>query len=463
MEHEELEHGNLTQGPILQVLIRLALPIMASAFLSTAYSITDMAWIGMLGSKAVAGVGVGGMYGWLSSGLATLPRMGGQVRVAQAMGRGDKTSARKYAAASLQMATVFGILFGAVCLLFTKPLVDFFQVEDPVTVRYAQEYLWIACGLVVFQYISYLLTGLYTALGDSRTPLKANFIGLILNMVLDPILILGIGPFPRLEVIGAAIATVFAQIVACIVLVMDVIRAKRGTNLLQTMPMGQIHEQKIYGGIASIGIPSSLQSMLYCGISMVLTRMVSAFGDAAIATQRVGGQIESVSWNTADGFAAAMNAFAAQNYGAGNMDRVKKGYRISFITMTVWGLLILALFELLPTQLSEIFFHEADVIPVMVNYFVIIGLCEPFMCVELMAVGAISGLGKTKVCSAISIIFTGMRIPLAMILSRTALGLDGIWWALTITSIMKGVILHLTFYHECKVSQAELDGMQSEQ
>ena len=127
MEHEELEHGNLTQGPILQVLIRLALPIMASAFLSTAYSITDMAWIGMLGSKAVAGVGVGGMYGWLSSGLATLPRMGGQVRVAQAMGRGDKVSARKYAAASLQMATVFGILFGAVCLLFTKPLVDFFR------------------------------------------------------------------------------------------------------------------------------------------------------------------------------------------------------------------------------------------------------------------------------------------------------------------------------------------------
>ena len=80
---------NLTSGPILKTLSELALPIMASSMLATAYNITDMAWIGMLGAKAVAGVGVGGMYVWLSQGLASLPRMGGQVHAAQACGRGD--------------------------------------------------------------------------------------------------------------------------------------------------------------------------------------------------------------------------------------------------------------------------------------------------------------------------------------------------------------------------------------
>ena len=75
---------DLTSGPILKTLAELALPIMASSLLGTAYNITDMAWIGMLGSKAVAGVGVGGMYVWLSQGLVALPRMGGQVNVAQA-------------------------------------------------------------------------------------------------------------------------------------------------------------------------------------------------------------------------------------------------------------------------------------------------------------------------------------------------------------------------------------------
>ena len=455
MDKEHVQ-GSLTRGLILQVLIQLALPIMASAFLSTAYNITDMAWIGMLGSKAVAGVGVGGMYGWLSSGFALLPRMGGQVRMAQALGRGDRKTAEQYAAASLQMVTVMGLIFGAVCIVFTKQLVGFFQVTDPVTVRYANEYLRIACGLVVFQYIGFALTGLYTAQGDSKTPLKANFIGLLLNMVLDPLLILGVGPFPRLEIVGAAVATVFAQIVSCVVLIVGIVRCKRGCNLLQTMPIGKLQEGRVYKGIAAIGTPASLQSMLYCGISMVLTRMVSAFGDGAIATQRVGGQIESLSWNTADGFASAMNAFAAQNYGAGNMNRVKKGYRIALITMTIWGLLVTAVFVFLPVQLSSIFFHEENVIPIMVDYFIIVGLSETFMCVELMAIGAISGLGNTKICSTISVIFTGLRIPLAMILSNTDLGLNGIWWALTITSMAKGLIFHLAFHRQCRICEAEL-------
>ena len=75
--------GNLTKGPILKTLTKLAVPIMASSFLGTLYNITDMAWIGLLGSKAVAGVGVGGMFTWLSQGLAAMARMGGQVHVAQ--------------------------------------------------------------------------------------------------------------------------------------------------------------------------------------------------------------------------------------------------------------------------------------------------------------------------------------------------------------------------------------------
>ena len=87
---EDME-GNLTKGPILKTLTKLAIPIMASSFLGTLYNLTDMAWIGLLGSKAVAGVGVGGMYTWLSQGLASMARMGGQVQVAQCIGKGIET------------------------------------------------------------------------------------------------------------------------------------------------------------------------------------------------------------------------------------------------------------------------------------------------------------------------------------------------------------------------------------
>lgn len=88
---------------------------------------------------------------------------------------------------------------------------------------------------------------------------------------------------------------------------------------------------------------------------MVLARMVSVFGAEAVAVQRVGGQIESLSWNTADGFAAALNAFVGQNYGANKMDRVKKGYRASLWTVGIWGLIITAIFVFVPKPIARIF------------------------------------------------------------------------------------------------------------
>lgn len=440
---------SLTEGSIFKVLMKLSLPIMASAFLATAYSITDLAWIGTLGSSAVAGVGVGGMYVWLSQGLSTLARMGGQVPMAQELGKGNAAEAKKYAATSLWVVAFFGILFGAVTLIFADSLVAFFNLDTPQTVAYAKIYLQITCGLIIFSYIGYTLTGLYTAQGDSKTPLKANFIGLVTNMILDPLLILGIGPFPRLEVVGAAIATVFAQFLVSLVLVFDIYRPK-SKNLLKTAKILQFPNLEYFKTIFKIGTPAALQGSLYCAFSMVLTRMVSGFGDGAIATQRVGGQIESITWNVADGFAAALNAFSAQNFGAGKIDRVKKGYYLSAVTIAVWGSLIGVLFILFPRGIASIFFYEPEVIAIAIGYLTIIGIGEPFMCVEIVSSGAISGLGNTKLCSIISIIFTGSRIPLAYLLSHTALGLNGIWWALTITSICKGVVFFLAFQRESK-------------
>ena len=418
---------------------------MASSFLGTLYNITDMAWIGLLGAKAVAGVGVGGMFTWLSQGLVSLARMGGQVQVAQHIGRREQEEAHGYAQAAVQMSALLGILFAAVVLILLKPLIGFFKLEDAEALAAAFSYTKIACGLIMFSFLSLTLTGLYTAQGDSKTPFAANLVGLAVNMILDPVLILGPGPFPRLGVTGAAIATVTAQFIVMSILVMRIFVTKK-ENVLKGIQLFEKIPPKYVRGICKIGIPTALQGMAYCMISMVLTRMVSGFGAEAIATQRVGGQIESVSWNTADGFGAALNAFIGQNYGAGKMDRVKKGYRASLITVGVWGLFITLLFVCFPEQISDVFFHEPTAIATAVGYMIIIGYSEAFMSVELMTVGALSGLGKTHLCSVISITLTSARIPLAILLSGTALGLLGIWWALTATSVVKGIVFVMAFY-----------------
>ena len=256
---------DLTSGPILKTLAELALPIMASSFLGTAYNITDMAWIGLLGSKAVAGVGVGGMYVWLSQGLVALPRMGGQVNTAQACGRKDYKEAGFYAASALQMTILFGLLFAVASIVFLDPLIGFFNLADPDAYASARSYMLITCGLIIFSFLNLTLTGLFTAQGDSRSPLMANLLGLVGNMILDPLLILGVGPFPRLETVGAAIATVTAQILVFSVLVFRIFTSRLEPNVLRGLHLFSRFPGKFYKNILCSGIRLRGKSCQLCG------------------------------------------------------------------------------------------------------------------------------------------------------------------------------------------------------
>jgi putative MATE family efflux protein len=418
---------------------------MISSFLATAYNITDMFWIGKLGSKAVAGIGVGGMYVWLSGGLCSLTRVGVQVNSAWEIGRNNLSEARKYITEAIKLITLLGLAFGLISIYFADTMINVLGVKDPETFAHGKIYLQIACGAIIFSFLINTITGIYTSWGDSLTPLKVNFIGLILNMILDPLLIHGYSIFPRLESAGAAIATVSAQAFALLLFIFDIVKDKASNNLLKGNTYFAPLKKQYLSKIIKIGGPIAIQSSLYCCISMVLTKFITVFGAAALAVQKVGGQIESISWNIADGFGSATNTFSAQNYGAGKMDRVKKGYKISALIILVWGTLITLLFLLFPETISKMFFFEKDAIDVSINYLIIVGLSEPFMCVELLAIGAISGLGNTKLCSLISVVFTAIRIPLAYVLMTNGLGVSGIWWALTISSVLKGIILHFAF------------------
>ena len=109
---------DLLNGPVLPSLTRLAIPIMATSLIQMAYNLTDMIWIGQIGSNAVAAVGAAGMYMWLSNGLAALSKMGGQVNVGHALGAGHREDASRYASNALHLAILFGILYGAACTIF---------------------------------------------------------------------------------------------------------------------------------------------------------------------------------------------------------------------------------------------------------------------------------------------------------------------------------------------------------
>lgn len=436
---------DLLNGPVLPSLTRLAVPIMATSLIQTAYNLTDMLWIGRMGSNAVAAVGAAGMYMWLSNGLSALPKMGGQVNTGHALGAGRQEDAAAYAAAALQLTILFGLLFGFCSVIFSGPLIGFFNLNDPQVILDAEVYLRITCGGVIFSFLNQAFTGIFTAAGNSRNSFVATLTGLVLNMVFDPVLIFGLGPFPAMGVMGAAIATVFAQAVVTVVFLFY---AMRDTVVFSGVKILKNPGKEYFTGVLKIGFPTAIQSMIFTGISMVIARMVAGYGDAAVAVQKVGSQIESISWMTADGFAAAVNSFLAQNYGARKKERIRKGYGSAMGVVLLWGLFCTLLLILCPEPVFRLFISERDVIPMGVDYLVILGVSQLFMSVEITTAGAFAGLGKTLPPSMSSIVLTAARIPMAALLVKTPLGLNGIWWSITISSILKGIVLFIWFRRE---------------
>lgn len=437
---------NLLEGNILPALSALALPIMATSMIQMAYNLIDMIWIGKIGASAVASVGAAGMFMWLSNGLATLAKMGGQIKVGHALGAQKKEDAASYAQSSIQMGIVFAIGFGILSIVFADEMIGFFQLNSAQVIQDAKLYLMITCGLVIFSFMNQIFTGILTAMGNSRTSFIATGIGLVLNIVLDPLFIFGFGAIPPMGVAGAAIATVLAQLVVMLLFLYTILR--------DTVLFSNIHILHSYSSqhtmeIFRIGLPSAVQSMLFSGISMVIARLIAGWGDAAVAVQKVGSQIESISWMTAEGYAAALNSFVAQNHGAKNTDRIREGYRLSMIVMLSWGVFCSLVLIVFPQLIFQVFIQEAEVLPMGVDYLRILGVSQLFMCMEITTAGAFSGLGKTLPPSIVSITLTGARIPMAILLGRW-LGLNGVWWAITISSIGKGIVLLGWFLKDMK-------------
>ena len=415
---------------------------MGTSLIQMAYNLTDMIWIGRVSADAVAAVGAAGMYLWFANGISSVPRLGGQVKTAHELGRGDDTAASRYATGALQLSLILGILCTAIFLTFCTPLIAFFRLNQASVVADAEVYLFIVASGLLFSFFNQVFSGLFAALGLSGVTFRCTTIGLAANIVLDPMLIFGVSIFPEMGVAGAALATVLAQL---IVFLFFLQAAVREPSLFGKVRMFAFQQRKIYSDIVRIGFFPALQNTIFSSLSMLIARLVAGYGDAAVAVQKVGSQIESISWMAADGFATATNVLIAQNFGAGRTDRVRLGYKAAMLLMTAWGVFTSALLICAPEVIVRIFIQEPDVVRMGVDYLRILGVSQLFMCLEIASAGAFQGLGRPLVPSVCGILGNAARIPLAIALSATALGLNGIWWSISLSSIVKGIVVPVWF------------------
>ncbi len=434
--------NDITEGNIVKALFRLALPIMGTSFVQMAYNMTDMFWVGRIGSRAVAAVGTAGFFTWLGAAFILISRIGAEVGVAQSVGKRDIAEAKVYIKHSIQLIVTLALIYASVLIIFRKPLIGFFNIGEPDIENNAITYLVIISFGMVFYFINPVFSAIFNGYGESRIPFIINSSGLIINMILDPLMILGIGPFPRLEVAGAALATIIAQFCVTVIFI---IKAQRTKELFTDLKLFKIPDMDRIKAIVKLGFPAGLQSGMFTIFAMSITRIIAQWGPIPIAVQKVGSQIEAISWMTAGGFQTAMSTLVGQNYGAKKWPRVVKSYIVGMSVMSVIGLLATGLLVFAARPLFSIFIDEEETIRHGIVYLRILGISQLFMCLESTTAGAFNGLGKTIPPSIVGISFNALRIPAALILSATSLGLNGVWWAVSISSIFKGTVLTTWF------------------
>lgn len=442
---------DLTEGRITEKLLKLSLPIMGTSFIQMGYNMIDMIWVGKAGSKAVAAVGTAGFFPWLAMAFIMISKVGGEVKVAQSIGENNISATKSYIKSAIEINIMLAIIYTISLIVLNKQLIGFFKLGDLEVITMSRQYLIIVALGMVFYFINPVFTAIFNGLGNSKTPFCINTVGLITNIILDPILIFGWGSAPRLGVAGAAIATVFAQIVVTMCFLYIVLKSKEEYFRIKIFRKIELRYYKV---LYKLGFPVAIQNGMFTVFSMLLGVIVASWGPVAVAVQKVGSQIEAISWMTAEGLAVALGSFVGQNYGAKKYSRINKGCKIGIIVSSILGIITTLVLVFAGESIFSVFIDESEAIEKGATYLKILGYSQFFMCLEIITTGAFKGLGRTYIPSTIVTILTGARVPLAYLISRPEiLGLDGVWWSITLSSILKGTLMISLFIYLLKIGK----------
>lgn len=423
---------NFTQGPIRKQLLRLAAPIVATSFVQMAYNFTDMAWLGRLGSREVAAVGVIGVLLWIATSIAQLTKISAEVCVSQSLGARDKPLAIKYARHCTTWALIVGTLLALVYLFFGSPIVGVYNLETDVH-QMALNYLRIVLIGLPGYFLTLAMSGIYNAHGRSMTPFKINSLGLLFNMILDPLLIF----VCHLGVVGAALATLLSQLAVCSILYYRMQHRDKildGSSIVTKLAGEQSRR------IFAIGVPVVLLNSLFALISIFMGRLASEQGGAiGVAVMTTGGQLEGVTWNACQGFCTALATFVGHNYAARQFDRVWRGYKTTILMTLSIGLFGTLLFLFLGEAFFALIVPDPETYIEGGRYLYIASFSQLFIMSEITTQGLFYGVGRSKTPAIISIVGNLLRIPLALLLIYLGWGLPAVWWAISLSSIGKGI------------------------
>ncbi|HGM1460819.1 TPA: MATE family efflux transporter [Clostridioides difficile] len=424
---------DLTQGKVLSVISALAIPIMGGSLLQFAYNMIDMLWVGGLGSDAVASIGSASFLIGLGYSINALVVIGTGIKVAQSIGKNDDVETSQYINTGLLINGIIGVAYALFIIFGSKYFIKFLNLENINVQRDVRSYLMISAPMLLFAFYNLLYTRIFGSFGNNKEAFKISLVGIIINIVLDPIFIYVF----KFGVLGAGIATLIANI---IMFLMFIAKCKNlfKLDLKSGMNIDKINE------VVRLGFPMAFQRILFTIVNIILARIIAKFGSDAIAAQKIGLQIESISYMVIGGLNGALASFTGQNFGSKKDERIDEGYKVALNIGIIYTVVTAIIFIVTPQPIVRLFVREETTVLIASGYLRIIAISQIFSAIEMVTNGLFTGIGIPKISANISIIFTVLRIPMAIIFVKY-LGVNGIWWSISISSILKGITSYLIY------------------
>jgi len=447
------EEFDLTDGDIARPLFYLSLPIVVTNLLQTAYNLVDTIWLGRYSTEALAAISFAFPVVFFIISLGLGVAIAGSILVAQNVGAGEEARAEFAASQTVTFAVVGSLLLGALGYLAVGDILAFLGASGAV-LDGATAYLEIVSLGMVFVFAFFVFMSLMRGYGDTITPMLVMLVTVVVNLVLDPFLIFGWGPFPELGVVGAAYATVFSRALATVIGLGVMFGGVRGVeiHLAQMRPdLGFLRK------LLRVGVPASVEGTGNAVAVNLMLLIVGAFPTAVVAAYGVGVRMFSVIFLPAIAVGRGVETMAGQNIGAGEEDRAAT--TTDFAAKAMFGVLaaVGVVVWLLAADIVAIFSDDPEVVEVGRLFLRYVAPTFGFTGVFHAYKGGFRGAGRTLTAAVVSIAVLGaIRVPFAWVASGP-LGYEGVWLAFTVSNVAGAAIGYL-WYARGRWRGADLTG-----
>jgi putative MATE family efflux protein len=430
---------SLVQGDVRRTIVRLAVPMMFALVSMLAFNIVDTMYVGWLGADELAAMSFTFPVVYLVSSIGLGIGTGATSVVSRAIGRGMNASVRRIASDTLMLGIILSVTIATVGVLTVGPVFELLgappHLRGPI-----RDYMWVWYIGLPFVIVPMLGNFIIRATGDMRTPMWIMLIAVGVNAVLDPLLIFGPGPFPRLELQGAALATVISQALTLVAAVLVLRHRKR---VLSGWEFDIGRTLTSWKEVLKMGVPSAFINLLAPVNTAAITLVVSAYGVYEVAGFGAATRLEALAIMPLIAVGTSMLTFAGQNMGAGRTYRVSAASRFSFRLMVGYGLIAYVILVLTSPITARLFSSRPEVIGSYIDYIIFADLGFFMLGTALLVSSTFTGMGRPFPSAVINLLrLIVLQLPLAL-LGSALLGLKGVYIGIAVGNVMMGTAAYL--------------------